>query len=325
MHPSLKRRLRIIKSLGSFKPYLYILEQFILLVPFRLNKPQLFILGLPRSGTTLVYQYIAHRLEVAYFTHGVGQFPRSPCTVTFLQKKVYGTYVSNFKSSYGKVSGPVSPREAGTFWARFFDLEAYSSFQDIASQDIFYLRNTVGCIQSIYGNAPFVNKNVKHMLRIEPLSKIFPDSYFLVVERDMKDVALSVLRARYANNAGDATKWWSVRPPDYQHIKDLPPPEQVVCQLTSLEQQMNNDLACLPAERVIRIPYEQFCDAPETLIHTLQHVLGALEYRNPAEPCFQKSRRKTQTREEEHLIHLCDTISQEKVPQALQDKEDLCR
>ncbi len=31
--------------------------------------PRLFILGLPRSGTTLVSQYIVHRLKVAYLTN----------------------------------------------------------------------------------------------------------------------------------------------------------------------------------------------------------------------------------------------------------------
>ena len=58
--------------------YLYLIERALLAVTSRSEGSQLFILGPPRTGTTLIYQYIAHRLNVAYFTNGVGRYPLAP-------------------------------------------------------------------------------------------------------------------------------------------------------------------------------------------------------------------------------------------------------
>lgn len=46
------------------------------------DSPCVFIVGAPRSGTTLVYQVLAHVLRVSYFTNVTDLFPRSPITAT---------------------------------------------------------------------------------------------------------------------------------------------------------------------------------------------------------------------------------------------------
>ena len=75
------------------------LERALLLVDFKPNAPIIFIVGLPRSGTTLVYQYLVHRLKVSYFTNGVGSYPRAACITTFIQHIRHGDYVSDFESN----------------------------------------------------------------------------------------------------------------------------------------------------------------------------------------------------------------------------------
>jgi hypothetical protein len=283
-----------------------LVERLVLARFYYPDSSQLFILGLPRSGTTLVYQYIVHRLPVAYFTNGVGTAPYAPCVVTYAQRRRYGDYCSDFQSSYGKVQGPVAPREAGGFWNRFFDSEAYTTFAEMRPKQIRTLRNTIGCIQMLFGDAPFVNKNVKHMLRIDALARLFPRSRFLVVERPLPDVALSVLRGRYANN-NSAHEWWSVRPPNYAALKDLAPEEQVAQQLIALEAQMETDIAQLVPQRVLRIQYDAFCHNPELLTTLVQQALGPLAARNPAEATFQQSHNQARTPEEVRLLELLAT------------------
>jgi Sulfotransferase family len=276
------------------------LERALLTLPFQSDQPQLFILGLPRSGTTLVYQYVVHCLKVAYFTNGVERARWYPCLMTAYQRQRYGDYHSDFKSRYGQVDGPVAPHEAGGVWGRFFDNEAYERYADLTPEKLRLLRRTVFCVQR---NAPFVNKNVKHLLRIDALARAFPNVRFLVVERNLADVGVSVLRGRYKNQ-GNAAAWWSARPANYEALKDLPPAEQVTGQVIALRERMEQDLAMLPPERVLRVGYEDFCRQPEMLIERLQEAIGPVETRNPPKVSFAYSVNKPETAEERRVVEL---------------------
>lgn len=275
-------------------------ESFLLRRTRPAGSPQLFILGLPRSGTTLVYQYIVHRLHVAYFTNGVGRYPHSPCAITWLQHLFYGEYRSDFRSHYGKVAHALGPREAGALWARFFDLEAYCSQEQVSPQERELLRATIACVQGIYGGAPFVNKNVKHLLRIDPLAAIFPEACFLTIERDVRDVALSILRARHTQQK-DPRQWWSVRPPNHAALGDLSAAEQVAGQISGLETRLAADLAAIDPARRIHCRYDDFCARPEELITRLAERLGARPTRNAPRASFDCAHNVPRTSDEEQL------------------------
>lgn len=303
-------RLRVLRS---FKPwradgYLHLIESVMRARSRPPVQPQLFIIGPPRTGTTLIYQYIVHRLSVAHFTNAVGRYPFAPCLVSYVQKRLWGSYVSDFKSQYGKVQNPLGPREAGGFWNRHFHSESYQQFGDISPQGVRTLRHTIWCMQRIYNGAPFVNKNVKHLLRIPALREIFPECIFLVVERDLVDTALSLYRARQALLDGQ-DKWLSVRPPNYETLKDLPPAEQVVRQLLSLREKLEEDISALNAENVVRVNYENFCDRPDYLIELLEPSFGKIAERNPAQDCFIRSERHPRTDEERALVQLSETLA----------------
>lgn len=303
---------KIFKAPFMIKSYMLLFERLLLIKSYQCQAPQLFILGLPRSGTTLIYQYIVHRLNVSYFTHGVGRFPYAPCITTLIQHKIYGQYQSNFKSNYGKESGAVAvaPREAGGLWCRFFDVNNYMEIGELEENDIYRLQNTIMCIQNMFGGMPFVNKNVKHLLRIGIISKIFPNSRFLIVDRNISDVALSLLRGRY-NNLSDPTQWWSVRPPNYKKLKDLPIAEQIANQCIFLKQKMEDDLLKLPPERVMRVHYEDFCTNPEGLIRKLIILINATKTKEPIQQCFKISRGDPQNDEESYTIDMVSKLRYE--------------
>lgn len=279
---------------------LKLLEGLLLLPRWRCDQPQLFILGLPRSGTTLVYQYTVHRLSVSYFSNAAGAYPRSPCVATLWERARKGGYRSDFASNYGATAGAAAPHEAGRVWSRVFGYEDYVRFEDIPPFDARRLQNIVACVQRWNGRTPFVSKNVKHLLRLDALAKLFPAAAFLVVERDLPDVALSVLRARHAN-FGNSTEWWSARPPDYASLITLPPPVQVARQVCSLQQRMDDDLARLPAARVLRMSYRDFCARPESLIELLREKWTPAELRNEPKERFEFKANAPRTDEEKEL------------------------
>jgi hypothetical protein len=265
--------------------------------------PQLFVLGLPRSGTTLVYQYLAHRYAVSYFTNAVGRFPCAACLCTTLATRRLGRYVSDFASEYGKSVGPLAPREAGDFWTLFFAPDRYVSFDELPEPARVRLRRTVACVQRAFGGAPFVNKNVMHAQRVDALALLFPEARFLVVERALADVGLSVLRgrSRHAPGAGD---WWSIRPTDHAAFAGLPLPEQIAGQLASVGRRLAEDLGRLPAERVLGLDYEAFCAAPDEALAGVRAALGAPATRSPAVPAFARARNAPASPEEERLLAL---------------------
>jgi hypothetical protein len=265
----------------------------------------LFVLGLPRSGTTLVSQYLAHRLAVAYFTNGTGRRPAAPVLTTALERLRGGGYRSDFRSEYGKVRGLTAPREAGGVWARFFGYERYVRYEEVAPADVRMLRRLVAAVQLVSGGAPFMKKNVKHLLRVHALARIFPEARFLVVRRRLADVALSILRAR-AKLLDDASDWWSVRPPDYEALRHRRPAEQVAGQVVSLRGRMHSDLAELADARVLWLDYESFCREPESAIELVRDALGGVALRNQPVAAFDAVHHGPADPEELRLIEMLD-------------------
>ena len=277
------------------------LEQWQVRVASHPRGPQIFILGLPRSGTTLAYQYLAHRLDVAYFTSGANRFPGIPCTITRLQRTINGRYRSDFTSFYGQSRGAMAPHEAGAFWMRYFDPDSYVSESDLAPGGVDRLQRTIGAIEAGFGYRPFINKNVKHLLRIRSLASIFPRAVFVVMEREPEDVALSILRGRGVFNER-LEDWWSVRPPDYPRLRSLPVAEQIAGQVVSLQARMKSDFASMDPSRLLRVSYPEFCRNPEGLSDAVADLLNLSNRRNEPVQSFPVLRSEPGSDVEEQLI-----------------------
>lgn len=277
------------------------IEKEILSRPAPACRPQFFILGLPRSGTTLIYQYIVHRLDVAYFPNPVGRYFDSPCAITWLSRMFFPPYRSDFASRYGKVMGRMAPREAGNFWLRFFRLDDYADENQLSAEQVGLLQKTIRCVQGIFGNAPFVNKNVKHLLRIGALANVFPDSYFIVAEREFADIGLSILEAR-RKIAQNPSGWWSVRPPAYDRLKELPIVDQIAGQVFGLNEKMTADLNLLAPERVLRTVYRDFCGNPEGMVARIKDICPSTANKNGKVGRFQYRKKKIGALEEEILV-----------------------
>ena len=282
-------------------------EHALLLPAWTPTRPIIFILGLPRSGTTLVYQYVVHRLRVAYFPSAVGRYYRAPCLATAVQRVRHPPYVSDFDSRYGNVAGPMAPHEAGRVWGRFFGLHTYVGPEDVSAWQRRILQRTLGCVQALFGGRPFVNKNVKHLLRIPALYALLPNVVFVRVNRALPDVAVSLLRARYAN-LDDPTGWWSTRPPNHAALEGVPLPEQVARQVHGLRDTLDADCAALPDAAVVSVDYEAFCANPERLIQQLQTVVPDLALRNTPVQRFTASHNRPQTDEEARLVDRVEAL-----------------
>lgn len=85
--------------------------------------PPVFIIGAPRSGTTLLYQVMAARFQVAYSTNFLAMFYKASILGMALSQKLHGgdsSEPNTFQSHHGSTAGHAGPYEAGEFWYRWF-------------------------------------------------------------------------------------------------------------------------------------------------------------------------------------------------------------
>ena len=221
--------------------------------------PPIFIIGAPRSGTTLIYQAFIYYFDVAYMTNLMAELYHAPILATALSK--FGGSQNEFESLYGKTSGLWGPHEGGQFWYRWFPRapRVYVGPNEMSQSAKSSLAKTVHKMSQIAGR-PIFFKNTFHSMRIAPLLEIFPQCLFIICHRDPADTAQSILQARM-QNFGSPEPWWSVPPREFSIIKHHPYWDQVVEQVYYCYRQIEMDRKLAP-ERFLDLSYKEFCQQP---------------------------------------------------------------
>ncbi len=222
--------------------------------------PPLFIIGLPRAGTTLVYQAICHALEVSFVPELNAYLPVAPALTSWAARIAGSDYRSSFTSHYGSSPGWTSPSE-GLMWNLWFEKNRhYDDTGDLAPGVARAIRGTVRRIERI-GRGLFVNKNLRNDNRVRCLARLFPDALFLVVVRRPSDVATSLMVGRSAMT-GSINSWFSIRPRNYPTLRDEPPAVQVAGQIEGLLHDLDDDIEAVGESRFALVAYEDFCSRP---------------------------------------------------------------
>lgn len=225
-----------------------------------------FLVGAPRSGTTLAYQLITNCLPVAYFPNAADNYPRTPVAATWLLRKAIREYSSDFASSRGYTYGLAGPSQGDRIWARWFgaSMSPVSPGAMIA-KDISCARATVGAIAGIL-RGPFVNKSIANSVRIPALAQVFPGSLFVHVKRDLVFTAQS----QYLNYLcqpladGRIKRWTSAKPPEYPRLVDLPLVAKATAQVYYVQKCVERELC--EVEQSIEIQYDSMCADPRACL-----------------------------------------------------------
>lgn len=159
-----------------------------------------FLLGLPRSGTTMVQDLCCTHPELAYITNAMHQFPNCFCGIEKL-RKWFHLDVSGER--YLGDSVPVSvgsPNEGLLFWAKWFDWNACSPEyhprqpEEYSPQEIEDIRTLIRRIIWCFGKPwrRFFSKNPAAVTDLDRLSHFFPDGKFIHIVRDPRSCANSM-------------------------------------------------------------------------------------------------------------------------------------
>ncbi|WP_322629727.1 sulfotransferase [Halothiobacillus sp.] len=222
--------------------------------------PPIFLLGPPRSGSTVIMQVLTDAFKLGYLSNRHCAWFGAPVLAEKLFHPLTEKSVSDYTSKHGRTEGLDAPSECGAWWYRFFRRDpAYVTLGDVSDRKMMAFRRSLMSFSQSVG-LPLIFKNLYATLRIEPIAHHVPNALFVVIERDWVDNAQSILKGR--NDAlGRYDQWWSVPPPDVDALSKLPPVQQVVGQIQSIHELVVRDIVRLGLEdRTFRIRYEDFCE-----------------------------------------------------------------
>jgi hypothetical protein len=250
-----------------------------LVAPFEApSHPTIFIVGAPRSGTTLLLQLLLGRYEFGYVDNFVARFWMAPYVGSILARQALRDLPWNgveLKSDFGATQGPRGPHEFGYFWRRWFE---YGETHDLPAtrvhtQGAGMLRKELAALESIYGR-PMLLKNLVCSFHIDFLASALPRSIFLHCRREPVYAAQSVLQARLAYH-GHRDAWFSVKPAAYPELRQLPYPEQIAGQIYATRAAVERQFSRLPSVRALVVDYEDLCAATERELGRIAAWIGA--------------------------------------------------
>lgn len=237
--------------------------------------PTLFVVGAPRSGTTILVQTLARRYELGYITNLAARFWKAPSLGCVLSEAIRGDRPpeTGGSSQGGSTPGYEGPHEFGFFWRRWFDYGATHRVSDDALKKVptHELRREIAGIQRVY-ERPLLLKNPVLSLYVDFLAKAMPGSLFIDCRRDPFFVAQSLLRCR-ERLCDTKEDWYSIRPPAYPTLKEEPYPEQIAGQIAGIRETVDRSLASLSRDRWIPVRYEAFCQDPEPVLDACQGLV----------------------------------------------------
>jgi LPS sulfotransferase NodH len=252
---------------------------------FEKNKyPIIFIMGNPRSGSTLLLQWLASLGVFAYPTNLLSRFYEAPCVGAKIQKVLIDydfkgeifdpSYGKTFYSDLGKTTGPNAPHEFWYFWRRFFK---YGEIQKLDTKsknniDVRRLRSEIGCLENEF-QKPLVFKGMMFNWDISLINKIFDKVLFINLTREPIYNMDDLIYARQ-QFYGDQNKWYSFKPPEYEELKYCNPLEQVAGQVMLTSQAIEKQFEEIEQSKKITYSYEELCDNPRKLYKIICDKLG---------------------------------------------------
>ena len=183
--------------------------------PLRPTAPPVFLVGAPRSGTSLLYKALCLHPGAGYVSNWVRHFPHAPQLSAFnrFARRFPGARSQSWFSNsnayvYGANSRSLSKRlfPAPAEGEPFFTACGVNTDPPFSVADTHErLRKAVGRVMRYGGGKVFVNKRIANNRRIPLLVEAFPQARFVNIVRDGRAVAASLSKVDWWH---DSLVWW---------------------------------------------------------------------------------------------------------------------
>ena len=247
-----------------------------------------FIIGAPRTGSTILYQLLTHYFHVLYIDNLTALFFRNlylgfRLSHTLFKDKSHGC----FRSFQGTTEdcGLHAPSECGDFWYRWLPREKhFISRDEIPANKRKEIGSTITAIINRW-QKPLLIKNLNAGQRLGMIKQIFPGARFIFIKREPIYTAQSIWQAR--QQAGlQPHQWWSIMPENYEELKNLTPYKQIAAQIFYLEKQIMKDCRLFPSNQCIILNYDDLCRNPQTFLDSMKSFIGTSVRQQPTNVSF---------------------------------------
>jgi omega-hydroxy-beta-dihydromenaquinone-9 sulfotransferase len=246
----------------------------------------IFVIGAPRSGTTIVFEALARHPHLAWPSNYCRLFPRAlwvNAVRAVLDNRLIGLY--GRKEQYGPVP-PLNawlpqPDEAYEFWDLYsgvpFSRHTLNGVRCDASARS-RLRGAAASVVEWQRRRRFSAK-LTGPPRIEFLESAFPGARFVHVIRDGRAVSHSLLRVRFWRSKGGLEEpfWHDLLPSGDLGLWERAgrdPGVLAALQWKRIIELARHEAATLPPERYLEVKYEAFTSAPHEILAGLINALG---------------------------------------------------
>lgn len=236
-------------------------------------RPPVFIVGAPRSGTSLLYRLLCLHPDAAWVSNWVNRAPHLTALASFnrfssraqrLRRKVwFERDQDDGGDGQRSLVERLFPQPAeGEPLFGLYDIPAASDATDPTRRQT-SLRRAVTDIIRFAGGRVFVSKRTAHNRRLPLLHAVFPDARVVAFTRDGRAAAESLSRADWWP---ESTVWWYGDTPLAWEEQGRDPWELCATHWVREVEALERGLAALPADQVLSVRYEELvADAAGTL------------------------------------------------------------
>ena len=254
-----------------------------------MTKP-VFIIGCPRSGTTILLYLLAAHEAFAWVSGQLNRFPQMMILLSYYNRIYdipgFGKYL--FLLAHNEKCRRILPRpvEPWRFWNTYL-----SNFQwerrgqipprrrtenDITPEEITNTRRVIQRLCKYQNRERFISKYTDFP-RIKYLLQPFPDAQFIHILRDGRAVAHSYCTRIKSGDFGtwQEREWWvrgwpaSWRKHWRQNYNS--PLSLTAYQWKFFVKEIREDAKCLPSRQYLEVRYEDLMESPKkTLVHILE-------------------------------------------------------
>jgi hypothetical protein len=254
----------------------------------RSSESAVFLLGAPRSGTSLIYKALCMHPEAVWISNWVRTYPAAPVVAAAnrlsrrfpeIRRRVWfgndsNAYVYGQHRPLWERAFPM-PVEGERIFARLDaeiddrhdPTEAWVSQVDRARD----LRSTVRSIRRFAGGSTFVNKRIGNNRRIAQLMRAFPDARFVDLIRDGRAVAYSLSRVDWWP---DTVPWWHHQSPRAWEAEGEDGWELCAREWVEEVQAIESGLRLVPQGQSLRLSYEELIRSPVESLRSVATFAG---------------------------------------------------
>lgn len=242
----------------------------------------LFLLGAPRSGTSLLYKALCLHPEAAYINNWQRRYPAVAPLATLnrvakrmpaMRQRSWFAHNSNAYVHMHRRSPLERAFPAPAEGEPLFQRCGIPGTPPIEADDaqLRALRAAVSSVMRFGGGTVFVNKRIANNLRIALLVKAFPEARFVHLVRDGRAVAASLARVDWWLT--DPVWWYGATPRDW--VVDGGDPWDIAARHWVEELRVvAQGLSEVPASRVRNIRYEDLVAAPHDVLREVAGFSG---------------------------------------------------